>query len=231
MKITIVCDNYVSRQDLIAGWGFSCLIETQEENVLFDLGESEETFSHNFSMLGINPEKIHTVVISHDHHDHTGGLRWFLGANPRVNICVLSSFSKETKDIVRHFGAKPVSVDKVYYISDKLCVIAMKSFINEQFLLIKTSKGLVIITGCSHPGIIDIVEEAKSIGDVYMLLGGFHLLGETREELENIAEKLKESGVKKISPCHCSGDRTRKVFSETFGENFMSCGAGRVIKL
>jgi 7,8-dihydropterin-6-yl-methyl-4-(beta-D-ribofuranosyl)aminobenzene 5'-phosphate synthase len=45
----------------------------------------------------------------------------------------------------------------------------------EQALLIETRRGLIVLTGCAHPGIVEIVRQAKTVGEVYLVMGGFHL--------------------------------------------------------
>jgi len=74
-QITIVYDNEANAS-LKSGWGFSCLIET-EEKILFDTGDSGEKLIYNLRQLNIQPESIDAVVISHNHWDHTGGLEEF----------------------------------------------------------------------------------------------------------------------------------------------------------
>ena len=75
MKIIIVYDNEANAS-LKSGWGFSCLIETKEK-ILFDTGDSGENLIYNLRQLNIKPENIAAVVISHNHWNHTGGLKKF----------------------------------------------------------------------------------------------------------------------------------------------------------
>ncbi len=81
----------------------------------------------------------------------------------------------------------------------------------EQSLVLSTEKGLVVITGCAHPGIVRIVRRARDLegDDLHLVMGGFHLGGASDEELRNIVESFREMGVEKVSPTHCSGDRCR----------------------
>ena len=76
MKITIVYDNEVKQPELKADWGFSCLIEVQDTPaVLFDTGADGSILLHNMSELGIDPNAIGIVVISHPHQDHISGFQ------------------------------------------------------------------------------------------------------------------------------------------------------------
>jgi 7,8-dihydropterin-6-yl-methyl-4-(beta-D-ribofuranosyl)aminobenzene 5'-phosphate synthase len=103
--------------------------------------------------------------------------------------------------------------------------------IKEQSLLVKTSKGLVVITGCAHPGIVNITRKAKEIirNNIYLVVGGFHLGGTFPSQISYIAESLLRLGVRKVAPCHCTGDEARKLFKDYFGENYIDCGVGKEI--
>ena len=103
--------------------------------------------------------------------------------------------------------------------------------VKEQSLLIKTSKGLVVITGCAHPGVVNIVKRAKEIaGDkIYLLVGGFHLLGAFPSQIDYIAQSLRKLGVERVAPCHCSGAEARKLLTDYFGEACIDFGVGREI--
>ena len=100
-------------------------------------------------------------------------------------------------------------------------------------MIIHTEKGLIVITGCAHPGIVRIVDKAKDLlkGDVLLVMGGFHLGGESKGEIENIISSFRKLGVSYAGPCHCSGDAARQLFKEEYGENFISVGVGRVITM
>ena len=97
--------------------------------------------------------------------------------------------------------------------------------VHEQSLILMDR---VLLTGCAHPGIVEIVEHTiKVIGrPPELVLGGFHLGGFGTGHLKRIALQLKELGVEKVAPCHCSGVNARKVFKEVFGERFLEVGVG-----
>jgi len=105
--------------------------------------------------------------------------------------------------------------------------------LKEQSLVLKTCQGLVIITGCAHPGIVEIVEHVRGLFEenVYLLIGGFHLMGKSPKELREIAKKLDELKVERIAPCHCSGDTARGFFRQYYGDNYITCAAGLVIDM
>ncbi len=88
--------------------------------------------------------------------------------------------------------------------------------IREQALAPKTPRGLVVITGCAHPGIATLVRQAKTeLGDdVHLALGGFHLGGASAAQIAATIAELQELGVQRIAPSHCTGDAARRAFAE-----------------
>jgi 7,8-dihydropterin-6-yl-methyl-4-(beta-D-ribofuranosyl)aminobenzene 5'-phosphate synthase len=101
----------------------------------------------------------------------------------------------------------------------------------EQSLVLDTEKGLVIVTGCAHPGVVAIAKKAKEelSRDIYMILGGMHLLRHSEEDLDGVIDALKQLGVKKVAPSHCSGDKAIAKFKTAFGDGFIKMGVGRVV--
>jgi 7,8-dihydropterin-6-yl-methyl-4-(beta-D-ribofuranosyl)aminobenzene 5'-phosphate synthase len=107
------------------------------------------------------------------------------------------------------------------------------TWIKEQSLIIKTDKGMVVITGCAHPGIVPIVTRAKNLikDNVCLVMGGFHLRDTSRDTCENIISILKDLGVRYIGPCHCTGELARSLFKGEFGEYYLNVGVGKKIFL
>ena len=105
--------------------------------------------------------------------------------------------------------------------------------LNELSLTLKTSEGLVLVVGCSHPGIENIVDLATSIDSrTHNIFGGFHLLRKNATQLSEIAKSLKRIyGVQNIAPGHCTGEPASALFSEMFGKNYIYAGLGTVINL
>ena len=106
--------------------------------------------------------------------------------------------------------------------------------IKEQSLILTTTKGLVVITGCAHPGVVNIVQKAKEVRVdklVYLVMGGFHMTGAATPQIESVIEGFRELGVKKVAPCHCSGDETRKMFRQEYVEDYINSGSGKIITL
>jgi 7,8-dihydropterin-6-yl-methyl-4-(beta-D-ribofuranosyl)aminobenzene 5'-phosphate synthase len=90
--------------------------------------------------------------------------------------------------------------------------------LEEQALFIQTKKGLVILSGCGHPGIVNVVTQAKRSFDkrIYMVIGGFHLSSANQDRIRKTMDGLKALGVDRIAPTHCTGFEALKMMSDRF---------------
>jgi len=200
MKITIVYDNEAN-PGFKSGWGFSCLIET-EEKLLFDTGDSGEKLIYNLRQLKVQPASIATVVISHNHWDHTGGLEEFLKVNNKAQVFHPESFSKSTEICTGIYSTG-----------------ALGTSIKEQSLVINTEKGNIVVTGCAHPGLENIIEKAEQLGEIYGVAGGFHGFSKL--------EKLQ--GIELIAPCHCT--QYKQEIKQRYPTQFREIKAGSTIEI
>ena len=231
--ITILYDNYIYNKDTEADLGFSCLIETQGKNILFDTGTDSNILSKNANILKKDLSEIDIVVISHNHPDHTGGfLKVIDMADDVVAYLPPSStgtyIHKKAKEmgVPVFFESNLIEINTNCYLSGEL-----GESIKEQSLAIDTKHGLVIITGCSHPGIVNIVKTTKNLlnKNVHMVFGGFHLMNLSSPEQNDAVLKLQSLGVEKCGPTHCSGNQS--LFKQAFKNNYMKVGTGKIIKI
>ena len=211
MKATIIYDNTVFRKDLQADWGFSALIEVKGKRILFDTGGSGSILLSNMSKLKIAPKEIDDVFISHAHFDHTGGLSAFLDQNNEVKVWVPRSFRgvRNAKEVI-----ETDNFTKLYegiYSTGELDKI-------EQSLCIETQKGIVIIAGCSHPTMAQIMTAASEFGRVYGIIGGLH---------GNRPESLKKFDL--ICSTHCT--QYKQEIKLLYPESYLEGGAGKVIEI
>jgi 7,8-dihydropterin-6-yl-methyl-4-(beta-D-ribofuranosyl)aminobenzene 5'-phosphate synthase len=232
-RVTILYDNNPYDYRLKSSWGFSCLIELEEKTVLFDAGGDGEILLYNMKVLNKNPKTIDMIVLSHIHGDHTGGLWSILREKSTLKVYIPESFPHEFEQRAKKYGAEvvrvgaPLEIDRGIYSTGE-----MGHGIKEQSLIINTSKGMILITGCAHPGIIEIIKKAKTIirKDIYMVIGGWHLSSASEREIKGIIDLFLKMGIQKVAPCHCTGDKAMAMFKIEYGENFIKAGAGRIIK-
>ena len=109
----------------------------------------------------------------------------------------------------------------------------MGTFIKEQSLYTPIKGGVAVITGCAHPGISQITSRVRELGNSRpaTVLGGFHMGQHSESETDSILRRLKELGIRRAGPCHCSGERTREMFADAFDDGFIEAEAGSVIRL
>ena len=216
MKLRIVYDND-AKEGLESDWGFSCLIEA-EKKILFDTGASGEILSQNMQRLGIRKEEIEIIALSHEHWDHIGGLDAVL--HSEVAVYIPRSFTKGTKRRIKEKAAD------VFEVSEHADIVPgvhttgeLGLTIKEQSLVLDTQEGVVVLTGCAHPGLKTIFGAAKVFGELYGVIGGFHGF-----------DKLKLLGeLELIIPCHCTVHKAEIM--KMYPEKVAWCGVGEIIEI
>ncbi len=233
ISIAITYDNNPYTEGLITAWGFSCLIRGSQKTILFDTGGNGSTLLANMKRLDINPGEIDIIVLSHIHGDHIGGLERFVERNKKVSVYLPKSFPRGFTDNLRSSGIKIFEVHEASRICDGVYTTGeLGQAIKEQSLIVHTTQGIIVITGCAHPGIVEILKRAKDLSkdDIFLAMGGFHLGGTRKGDLEKIVLSFRTLGVKYVSPCHCSGDLTRQMLKEEYRDSYIHLGVGRVIE-
>lgn len=157
-----------------------------------------------------------------------GGI-WILSRDPiRImsGIFTLGEIEKENKvDFEREVTIDLQKLENGRVVQDEVE--------DEIGLGIVTEKGLVVIGGCSHPGIVSMVQKAIEITgttDVYAVIGGFHLISANDERIQNTIKALRDLGVKKIYTGHCTGLKAEAMFLKEFGKNFEKLHSGKVLR-
>jgi len=231
IQITVLYDNYTLSEGFKTGWGFSCIITGTEKCILFDAGANADLLLENMDKLQLRAQDVDLVVISHDHGDHTGGLYSFLGRHSNALVYLPSTASAGLVQGVESRGAKVQMPDNALQICEgvHLTDSTFKGNV-EQSLVLDTTEGLVVVTGCAHPGIVEIVKKAKQMlnKDVYLVFGGFHLLDLSASQVQSIIQQFRELGVQKVGASHCTGDRAIQLFKEAYREDFVPIGVGRI---
>jgi 7,8-dihydropterin-6-yl-methyl-4-(beta-D-ribofuranosyl)aminobenzene 5'-phosphate synthase len=212
MKTTIIYDNTTFRKSLTKDWGFSCLIEAYQKKILFDTGGDGAILMKNMKKLKIDPLSIHDIFLSHTHFDHIGGLSAFLNENYNVTIHLPSSLKgiRNAKKVL--YYDRPSSIHDHFYTTGEIDQI-------EQSLAVETGDGLVLIVGCSHPGMEKIFKALSPFGRIYGIIGGLH--GFNQFEFFNDLEF--------ICPCHCT--KYKNEIESCYPKKYIEGGAGKIIDL
>jgi 7,8-dihydropterin-6-yl-methyl-4-(beta-D-ribofuranosyl)aminobenzene 5'-phosphate synthase len=229
MRLSVIFDNYPYDSRLQTSWGFAAWLEYDGRTILFDTGGDGSVLLHNMEALALEPQTVDMVVLSHSHGDHTGGLAAVLAPNPQITVYAPQAFSARFKRQVRATGATLVEVrNPVQLLPGLHSTGQMGTGLVEQALVASTEQGLVVITGCAHPGVDQMVARAKQVGrgEVFLVVGGFHLGGASPGRIQQILSKFRHLGVRQVAPCHCTGDHARDLFFRAYGEDFYASGAG-----
>lgn len=238
IKITVVYDNNLLEKgkDLETDWGFACVIEKENDKILFDTGDNGEILLRNMNKLGFDPKSINVVFLSHFHHDHTGGLKEFLKVNSNVKVFYPQSFPKEIEDMIENSGlaeAVPVLSFKEI-LPDVFTLGEIPGKIPEQSLVLRMPNELIVVTGCAHPGIVNILQKAKENfpGElIYLALGGFHLHRLSEDEINEVIQKMFGMEILNIAATHCTGNNARNMFKEVFDADYIETGVGQIFSI
>lgn len=232
VKVTVIYDNFVHCQGMEADWGFSLLIEGIDKTILFDTGTRPDLMMTNFDALGLDATAVDLVFLSHEHGDHTGGLFRFLERRSGIPVVMPHSFSYSFVRRVTAAGAEPVALKMPKALCDHVYTSGeLGTAIKEHCIILHTRKGLVVITGCSHPGIIEMLESVKLTfkKNIHMVFGGFHLMNHSDEEMAVLIDKMKALGVEKCGATHCTGEHQIDLFKQAFGTDYVPLGVGNVL--
>ena len=136
-------------------------------------------------------------------------------------------------------GANIQLIDKTTELVPGITLIALVSDapgtkeLKELSLAINTADGIVLVVGCSHPGIESIVAEAAKINShIHFIAGGFHLVTAEDPAIEKIATTLHDTyKVDYIAPGHCTGEPAFAALRKTFGDHYLYAGLGTTLDL
>lgn len=225
MEIQIVAVGSSVQERVTGHWGLSFLVD---RDVLFDTFAIPAVLQRNMQKLDIDPSRIRHIVISHNHWDHTSGLWDILLKNNRVTVYLCPSVEATLKERIQDFGAEVVEPADFMKIKDRIYTTGeiMGKYggqpMPEQALVVTSRQGLVIITGCAHPGIVPIVEKVRDHFNekIYMVTGGFHLLDKDRDAIDAVIRKFKSLGIAKIGPTHCTGELAVQLMRDAYRGGF-----------
>ncbi|HEY7745669.1 MAG TPA: MBL fold metallo-hydrolase [Desulfuromonadales bacterium] len=274
VRLTVLCENSVSRPNgTIGEHGFACFVETTSGVLLFDTGTGAGIL-HNAQVLGRNLAPVQTVILSHGHYDHTGGLpdvlsrtgpvdviahpgivaeRYWVGEHEQRAIGIhfarphLESLGarfdlrRQYSEIVPgvHFSGEIPRVTP-FETGDPHLMAACSGggpvpdvFPDDASLIIETAKGLVLLLGCAHAGLVNIlqlVREKTGFTHFHAVLGGTHLAPASDEQFAGTVRALRAFGVERIGVSHCTGLPRGAQLHTEFGGRFFFASVGTTLE-
>ncbi len=235
MEIITIYDNIANDPQFKTDWGYACVINHPKKRILFDTGEHANILEKNLHTASIPIKSIDILILSHLHSDHIGGANWVVEQNPNVTVYIPDTFSKKLEHQLRIHCSNIIRVKKSISLAqnDFHIILTKNIWIKEISLAITTPQSNILISGCSHSGINNILDEARKYikQDILTLFGGLHLLQTSDQNITKIAQKLKNSYLKKIAPCHCTGDKALTILKENFSDDFLINGVGAKFNL
>ena len=273
IKATVLCENCVFfHSSAIAEHGWAVYLETDQGNFLFDTGQGKGIIN-NAHYFHKDLSDLRGIIISHHHHDHTGGLLQVLEYTGQVKVYAHPDLFKNSynvrdgveknigipfrREILESKGAQfkfntgfteivpglmlsgeiprktSFETGDTYLKLKKENGYIQDILPDDQTLIAKTSKGLVIILGCSHSGIINIINYAiEKTGEehIHTVFGGTHLDRASEETKSRTIAALKKFDIEKIGTSHCTGLETAARLSREFGDRFFFCNVGTVVE-
>lgn len=238
VRVTTLVDNDVWKRGLSSSWGLSLYVEAKAEReqhaVLMDTSGSFQVLFENASRLGVDLSAVEAVFVSHWHLDHCGSLEHVLPLLRRSTPVYVPSVNHYGFRTIMTAGGSPKVCSKpIGFMGGVMSTGRMEGGIEEHSLLMNArERGLVVLTGCSHPGVINIVkraQQASGIPNIYAVVGGLHI--STVNEGMHVAKSLREMGIKLVSPCHCTGADAKSAIAEVMGKGYLQNGSGRTISI
>lgn len=273
MKIINLIENTEGKNGCLCEHGLSFYVETNKHKLLIDTGASD-AFLENAERLGVDLKQVDTVILSHGHYDHAGGILGFVRLNPDAEIWmqrladreyyhkndVLEKYIgidpriKELSRIKRIEGNKRID-DELFLFSGvagrrlwPLGNLELKvkkedgfyqdDFGHEQYLVLEEDNRKVLISGCAHNGILNILDAFREIcgSDPDVVISGFHMRkksGYTDEDLQivrKIAMELKKLNTKFYTG-HCTGEIPFQILKEYMGQQLIYVHSGEEIRI
>ncbi|MCL2143342.1 MAG: MBL fold metallo-hydrolase [Methanomassiliicoccaceae archaeon] len=241
--LSVYDEGSLVRTALIGARGISILIDTDGERTLFDTGMRGNYLMHNMDHLNIDVNTIDRVVISHMHRPHIGGLAAFLERrDAAVNVVAPSRIDMRKRVLGIQMGKEEIPdgmsgkmnigvISEWAQLSDNLFVTgsvpaeappagaAPEAQTEENSLVLMTKKGPVLICGCCHNGISNVMSfiKERTGKKVAAVIGGLHMVKMKRTEVHAVADTFADSGPPELYLNHCTGQTQRTYLREKLG--------------
>lgn len=254
MKVVTLMENTTCSDELFCEHGLSLYIETEGHRILFDAGQSA-AFADNAEKLGVDLRELDFAVLSHGHYDHGGGLGRFLEIHKTapvyvsryafephygVNGYIGLDFSLQASEQIRYVAEETIlaegitlyqlnlaPMDTAGLLMEENGLRKPDDFRHEQYLMIEEKGKRILISGCSHKGIVQIMDAFRP--DI--LIGGFHFMKIAEEAaLKAAAEKLLTYDAVYYTG-HCTGQKQYDYLKTIMGDRLHYIAAGTILEL
>ena len=235
-RLTLLSENTAPPgRGLVAEHGLAFLMETEDRTLLFDTGQGPALLP-NARALGKDLRKVDGVILSHGHYDHTGGLDalssrtdFDLYCHPHALLpkpllgteeigCPVAVETLESRGIRIQTATEPMAITPEIRTTGTIPMTCAFERVNPEFLpdtieddlgmVIDSPRGPVLLTGCSHRGILNMIHHtARTFGidHFHGILGGFHLMGQPMEQIRRVFDGLSRISFDWIATGHCTG--------------------------
>ena len=221
LNLTVINDN-VGSKGLKNEWGWSILIQSEKWNILFDADTSPDVIEYNTREMGIDLKNLNYGFLSHYHKDHYGGFE-YVGKIKDLKVFV----PPRNTQLLENWGLVPQEVEEPMQILEDVWSTGPMGFVREQAMGIKVNSiGLVVVVGCSHPGVDSMAYKLKNISEeeIFLVIGGFH--NPSKRRLDNLAALSRY-----ISPAHCSGEEAKRYVKKKYPSKYFEVRTGSRVRL
>lgn len=254
MKLWVLMEN-TAREGFLSEHGLSLYIQACGKRILFDAGQSD-AFAHNAQALGIDLASVDLAILSHGHYDHSGGMSRFLDVNSTAPLYLSRhAFEPHHNASGKFIGVDPAleGCNRLVFVEDEMplapglrllscnqrsrlyptdaCGLTawgeIDDFRHELYLSIEEKGKRILISGCSHKGILNIT--AWFAPDV--LVGGFHFktLSPDAPQLMAAAQQLRHHPTTYYTG-HCTGQAQFAAMKPILGQQLHAIHSGDVLE-
>ena len=273
IKIQNLIEDTAANNGCLAEHGLSFYVETLNHKLLVDAGASGK-FMENAKILNVNLKQVDTLILSHGHYDHSGGILPFASINPTARIYIhekaagdyysekpdrtyYAGIDKEIEKLPQTVKIKlDTDIDEELYIFTNVTgrrhwpqgnsrlkklvngELVQDEFDHEQYLIINAEGKDILMSGCAHNGILNILDRYIELKghEPDVIISGFHMMKSaeyTAEEIETIQQTAKELKKYKTKyyTGHCTGEPAFRMMKEVLGEQITHVRSGESLEI
>lgn len=272
MKIINLVEDTAGKEGCGHEHGLSFYLETKKHKLLMDTGATD-LFLKNAEALSVDLRQVDTVILSHGHYDHSGGLLAFAKINPKAKLYMRNTAGEDyyhvTDTMEKYIGIDKqiLELPQVISVKGELrldmelslfgsitgrrypakgnfqlkkkegTAFVQDQFEHEQCLVVEQEGKKLLLSGCAHNGILNILDRYREIygGAPDLVISGFHMMKkgeyteEEKEAIVNTAKELKKTGALFYSG-HCTGQTAFTLMKEVLGEQLLAIRSGESIQ-